>query len=193
MQFVERRTQHGLREISEQTDVDHDMQSKLLCFLTQLYRRREAVTRMSQVGTWLKCASLPISRDTRRALWSVSFSLHEQRLPVIVASFRPCNIDVSAHLLVELSSQTVVAMEQRRTSHGLARILSSGERVYEDEYTPNSILLTGGAGFIGSHVATLLAKKYPNYKVTTCPPCADDLMCDHFDQLKGFGRQLSGL
>ena len=31
-------------------------------------------------------------------------------------------------------------------------------------YTPRNILLTGGAGFIGSHVATLLARKYPHYK-----------------------------
>jgi len=33
------------------------------------------------------------------------------------------------------------------------------------EYTPTSILLTGGAGFIGSHAAILLCKKYPSYKV----------------------------
>jgi hypothetical protein len=31
-------------------------------------------------------------------------------------------------------------------------------------YTPKSILLTGGAGFIGSHVAVLLVQKYPQYK-----------------------------
>merc|ERR1712194_757901 len=30
---------------------------------------------------------------------------------------------------------------------------------------PTSILLTGGAGFIGSHAAILLCKKYPQYKV----------------------------
>lgn len=32
-------------------------------------------------------------------------------------------------------------------------------------YTPNNILLTGGAGFIGSHVVILLCQKYPQYKV----------------------------
>lgn len=33
------------------------------------------------------------------------------------------------------------------------------------DYIPTNILLTGGAGFIGSHTAILLAKKYPQYKV----------------------------
>jgi len=35
----------------------------------------------------------------------------------------------------------------------------------ETDYIPENILLTGGAGFIGSHAAILLAKKYPQYKV----------------------------
>jgi len=32
-------------------------------------------------------------------------------------------------------------------------------------YTPKNIFLTGGAGFIASHVAILLCKKYPHYNV----------------------------
>lgn len=32
-------------------------------------------------------------------------------------------------------------------------------------YTPKSILVTGGAGFIASHVTKLLVTKYPKYKV----------------------------
>ncbi|TFJ87590.1 hypothetical protein NSK_000941 [Nannochloropsis salina CCMP1776] len=32
-------------------------------------------------------------------------------------------------------------------------------------YTPKNILVTGGAGFIGSHVAILLAHRYPKYKI----------------------------
>ncbi|KAG7351088.1 MUM4 mucilage-modified family protein [Nitzschia inconspicua] len=35
----------------------------------------------------------------------------------------------------------------------------------EDNYVPKNILLTGGAGFIGSHVAILLCKKYPQYNI----------------------------
>ena len=34
-------------------------------------------------------------------------------------------------------------------------------------YIPRNILVTGAAGFIGSHVATLLAKKYPAYNVVS--------------------------
>lgn len=33
------------------------------------------------------------------------------------------------------------------------------------EYVPKNIFLTGGAGFIASHVAILLCRKYPNYNV----------------------------
>ena len=32
-------------------------------------------------------------------------------------------------------------------------------------FRPKSILLTGGAGFIGSHVAVRLTKNHPEYKV----------------------------
>ncbi|GAB5030007.1 dtdp-glucose-dehydratase [Nannochloropsis oceanica] len=35
----------------------------------------------------------------------------------------------------------------------------------ELQHTPKNILVTGGAGFIGSHVAILLAHKYPKYKI----------------------------
>lgn len=35
----------------------------------------------------------------------------------------------------------------------------------DSDYQPKNILLTGGAGFIGSHVVLLLVKKYPNIKV----------------------------
>jgi hypothetical protein len=33
------------------------------------------------------------------------------------------------------------------------------------DYKPRCILLTGGAGFIGSHVAIRLVKRYPDVKV----------------------------
>jgi nucleoside-diphosphate-sugar epimerase len=34
-------------------------------------------------------------------------------------------------------------------------------------YHPKNILLTGGAGFIASHVVELLVHKYPQYQVRT--------------------------
>mmetsp|Transcript_24113 Transcript_24113/g.35903 ORF Transcript_24113/g.35903 Transcript_24113/m.35903 type:complete len:360 (-) Transcript_24113:196-1275(-) len=38
-------------------------------------------------------------------------------------------------------------------------------------YTPKNIFLTGGAGFIGSHAAILLAKKYPQYNIVVFDKC----------------------
>lgn len=35
----------------------------------------------------------------------------------------------------------------------------------EEEYTPKNIFVTGGAGFIASHVAILLCQKYPQYNI----------------------------
>eukprot|EP00286_Rhodomonas_abbreviata_P025876 CAMPEP_0181313146 /NCGR_PEP_ID=MMETSP1101-20121128/14092_1 /TAXON_ID=46948 /ORGANISM="Rhodomonas abbreviata, Strain Caron Lab Isolate" /LENGTH=91 /DNA_ID=CAMNT_0023420079 /DNA_START=21 /DNA_END=293 /DNA_ORIENTATION=- len=32
-------------------------------------------------------------------------------------------------------------------------------------YKPKNIMVTGGAGFIASHVCILLAKKYPQFKI----------------------------
>ena len=41
----------------------------------------------------------------------------------------------------------------------------------EGGYVPRIILVTGGAGFIASHVAIHLAVKYPSYKVSTPSIC----------------------
>ena len=32
-------------------------------------------------------------------------------------------------------------------------------------YEPKNIMITGGAGFIASHVVLLLTKKYPQFKI----------------------------
>ena len=39
-------------------------------------------------------------------------------------------------------------------------------------YTPTNILVTGGAGFIASHVVIGLVEKYPQYKVRLLEPNA---------------------
>lgn len=46
---------------------------------------------------------------------------------------------------------------------GVARILDQVDAAAE--YQPKNILLTGGAGFIGSHVAIRLVQNYPHYNV----------------------------
>ena len=49
--------------------------------------------------------------------------------------------------------------------NGVARALSDGVEAETGDYTPTSILLTGGAGFIASHVVIRLCSRYPDAKV----------------------------
>lgn len=44
------------------------------------------------------------------------------------------------------------------------------------KYEPASILITGGAGFIASHVAARLMKKYPKYQVRVIGKTYQDLL-----------------
>lgn len=48
---------------------------------------------------------------------------------------------------------------------GSPRSPRSPRRPAADDYTPASILVTGGAGFIGSAVARRLAQRYPQYRI----------------------------
>ena len=55
-------------------------------------------------------------------------------------------------------------------SSGLARAISEGLVKGETgDYEAKAILLTGGAGFIASHVAIRLVNHYPNTKVGAAP------------------------
>ena len=64
----------------------------------------------------------------------------------------------------------------------------------EENYQPHSILLTGGAGFIGSNVCNHLTQKYPDVKIV-CLDCLDycsnmknlgpSLNCSNFVFIKG--------
>ena len=66
-------------------------------------------------------------------------------------------------------------------THGIARALSEGQVEPEGEYEARSILLTGGAGFIASHVVIRLVQRYPAAKVswgaalTVCSASKDSL------------------
>ena len=42
---------------------------------------------------------------------------------------------------------------------------TNGSAIEVDDYVPQNILVTGGAGFIASHVAIRLVKNYGHYKV----------------------------
>ena len=44
-------------------------------------------------------------------------------------------------------------------------LVGTASRTMTSNYEPKNVLITGGAGFIASHVAILFAKKYPHYKV----------------------------
>lgn len=49
-------------------------------------------------------------------------------------------------------------------------------------YVPKNILITGGAGFIASHVVILLVEKYPQYNIVNLDrldycACLENLEC----------------
>lgn len=47
-------------------------------------------------------------------------------------------------------------------------VQAASVRAGGDQYRPRSILITGGAGFIASHVVTQLLAQHPEYKAS-CP------------------------
>jgi len=53
-----------------------------------------------------------------------------------------------------------------------------------DDYEPKNIFLTGGAGFIASHVAILLCKKYPQYNIVVYDKLDYCACLKNLDELK---------
>lgn len=47
----------------------------------------------------------------------------------------------------------------------MASLIDNGFTPSPDDFQPKNILITGGAGFIASHLVILLVKKYPNCKI----------------------------
>lgn len=52
-------------------------------------------------------------------------------------------------------------------------------------YSPRNILVTGGAGFIASHVVILLVEKYPHYNVVNLDRLDYCSCLENLDCLKG--------
>ncbi|KAH7621047.1 putative Trifunctional UDP-glucose 4,6-dehydratase/UDP-4-keto-6-deoxy-D-glucose 3,5-epimerase/UDP-4-keto-L-rhamnose-reductase RHM1 [Nannochloris sp. 'desiccata'] len=56
------------------------------------------------------------------------------------------------------------------------------------QYTPHNILLTGGAGFIGSHVATRLVQEYPQYNIIVFDKLDYCATLNNLSSIKGRGN-----
>jgi nucleoside-diphosphate-sugar epimerase len=61
------------------------------------------------------------------------------------------------------------------TTNGVVNGVSNGHA--DHMYTPQRILITGGAGFIASHVTRRLLKEYPHYKVFCSRTLRTSLTC----------------
>ena len=55
-----------------------------------------------------------------------------------------------------------------------------------DDYVPKNILVTGGAGFIASHVVMLLVKKYPQYKIVNFDRLDYCSCIENLDEIKAY-------
>eukprot|EP01023_Acetabularia_acetabulum_P021898 TRINITY_DN21636_c0_g1_i1.p1 TRINITY_DN21636_c0_g1~~TRINITY_DN21636_c0_g1_i1.p1 ORF type:complete len:360 (-),score=79.21 TRINITY_DN21636_c0_g1_i1:967-2046(-) len=54
----------------------------------------------------------------------------------------------------------------------------------DEDYIPKSILITGGAGFIASHVVLKLGREHPEYKITVLDKCDYCASVHNLDELK---------
>ena len=58
--------------------------------------------------------------------------------------------------------------------------------VEEPEYQPKNILITGGAGFIASHVVILLVKKYPHFNIINFDRLDYCSCLENLDEMKSY-------
>jgi UDP-glucose 4,6-dehydratase len=56
----------------------------------------------------------------------------------------------------------------------------------EGDFTPKNILVTGGAGFIGSHVVMLLVKKYPQFNIINFDRLDYCSCIENLDEIKNY-------
>lgn len=77
-------------------------------------------------------------------------------------------------------------MDNGGTSALKGKAVPSKESATErGHYTPKNILITGGAGFIASHVVILLVEKYPSYKIVNLDRLDYCSCLENLDCLKG--------
>lgn len=84
--------------------------------------------------------------------------------------------------------------EANATSNGSAHTSEQSESVCpmpasppaaSNKYTPKNILVTGGAGFIASHVVILLVERYPQYKIVNFDRLDYCSCLENLDSVKG--------
>lgn len=56
----------------------------------------------------------------------------------------------------------------------------------EGDYAPKSVMITGGAGFIASHVVLLMVKKYPNIKIVNFDRLDYCSCLENLDEIKNY-------
>ena len=64
-----------------------------------------------------------------------------------------------------VTTSTATATATATASSSSSSSSSSSDACCCSYYTPKNILVTGGAGFVGSHVCELLCDKYPQYRI----------------------------
>ena len=110
-------------------------------------------------------------------------------------TFSPCSIRYKAHTssLKNCRMAAAVLEDQAPVAPVESNVLAGTADVSEEpniftpsasDYAPKNILITGGAGFIASHVVILLTKKYPDLNIV-CFDKLDYVAClKNLDMLK---------
>ena len=63
---------------------------------------------------------------------------------------------------------------------------SSFDETIEKSFTPQNILITGGAGFIASHVVIRFVKRYPEYKIVNMDKLDYCSCIENLDEIKDY-------
>lgn len=86
-------------------------------------------------------------------------------------------------------------MASEAAKEGCAKLGNGVEKqpLSSETYTPQNILVTGGAGFIASHVVILLVEKYPQYNIVNLDRLDYCACLENLDCVKGKPNYKVGL